>query len=168
MLCREPAAGHALLFHPARNDFFDHDAANDARVAHCHQDRTTRMRRDIQFETYVADLIKRAAIAALKTCIQSIRRLRRRRGEPKPNPLTPIQKANFSNSAQICEICGRILVRSRPWHRSTFGLPVRCLRRPLENSYIRAKHSSAEFNKTSVDGSSIWANLLIPLEAGLL
>jgi len=40
------------------------------------------MRRDIQFETYVADLIKRAAIAALKTCVQSIRRLRRRRGEP--------------------------------------------------------------------------------------
>ena len=49
-----------------------------------------------------------------------------------------------------------------------FGFPGRCMRRPLENSYIRAEDSSPEFNKTSVDGSSIWANLLIPLEAGLL
>jgi hypothetical protein len=40
------------------------------------------------------------------------------------------------------------------------------LRKPLENSYIRAENSSPEFNKTSIDGGLICANLSIPLEAG--
>jgi len=41
-----------------------------------------------------------------------------------------------------------------------------CLRRFLEHGYMRGKHFSPKINKTSVDGGSIWANFVIPLEAG--
>jgi hypothetical protein len=40
------------------------------------------------------------------------------------------------------------------------------LRKSLGNGYMRGKHFSPKINKTSVDGGSIWANFVIPLEAG--
>ncbi len=54
---RQPAAGDALIFHPARDGFLDHHAAEHPRVSHRHQDRSARVRRDAEFEIYRAQLI---------------------------------------------------------------------------------------------------------------
>ena len=62
ILGRQPAAGHALLFHPARHHFLDHHSADDASVAHRHQHRAARVRRDVQLEGDRANLIRRAAV----------------------------------------------------------------------------------------------------------
>src|SRR2546425_2006852 len=50
------------------------------------------------------------------------------------------------------------------WRWSRF--PDSCQRKSLENRYMWSKHFPPEFNKTSVDAGSIWANLVTPLDSG--
>ena len=64
VLGRDPAAGDALLLHPARHGILDRDAANDARVAPFDQGRAGGVGRDVVLEAHGADLAGRAAIGA--------------------------------------------------------------------------------------------------------
>ena len=50
ILGRKPAAGDALLFHPAWHRLLDHHPANDSSISHRHQDRPAVIRRDPELE----------------------------------------------------------------------------------------------------------------------
>src|SRR5206468_11718289 len=53
----EPAAGHSLLFHPARHSFFNRDGTDHARVTHRDKHRPARMRSRVQLEIERSDFI---------------------------------------------------------------------------------------------------------------
>src|SRR5205085_11448309 len=60
-----PAAADALLLHPARDRFLDHNAADNPRIAHRHEDGPGGVRRNPELERDRADLIQRSAVGAL-------------------------------------------------------------------------------------------------------
>ena len=71
ILRREPAAGHALLLHPARHAFLNHRAANHARVSHCDENGPARMGRNPEIESHGAEFVGSAIVGALKRRIQN-------------------------------------------------------------------------------------------------
>jgi hypothetical protein len=61
----EPAAGYALLLHPARHVFLNLHAADDPRVAHCNEHRATRVGCDPELKRNRTELIARSSIISI-------------------------------------------------------------------------------------------------------